>query len=622
MANSERIRVWPSIRRLLALSGSLQRWLYLAMVLALVDAGATILSSFALARMVDAVLVGDSAGFASALALTTALMGASIPLGLGRTRALGLFSERTMAGLRVRVAERATVMPMAYLESRHTGDLLALVNADLSKVQALLDGSLLTVVSQTVLALGALAALVVISWPLALVSTILIPVMFLVMSRMSTPVAQRSQEMQEELGRTIGVAQDGLAGLMVTRVFGLAGVMDARFREVNQRTLQHGLALTRLRAFVTAGGAAFGVLPFLITFGFGGWLAISGSLTFGRLMAFINMLNHVANPLGSLPPAIASLGEAAGAAQRLFDLLDAPREREGGLAFAPVPGAPVAALRDVAFGYEAEPVLAGVSLTAEAGQTIALVGPSGSGKSTVLKLLLGFYPPDAGTLALQGHDLVEWSLAEARGQMAYMGQEPYLFPISLRENIALGRPDGAVAPTLGEIEQAARLADIHDDIRALPQGYDTLAGERGARFSGGQRQRLALARAIMRDAPLLLLDEPTAALDAESEAQVQAALERFMADRTTLVVAHRLSTIRDAGHILVLDGGRIVEEGTHDELMALGGRYRMLYERQIASDDALAEASSPDAASAAADLGATAGCTVVAGEAAEEEQNG
>jgi ABC-type multidrug transport system fused ATPase/permease subunit len=370
---------------------------------------------------------------------------------------------------------------------------------------------------------------------------------------------------------------------MVTRVFGLAGIMDHRFREANQRTLQHGLALTRLRALVSAGSAAFGVLPFLITFGFGGWLAISGDLTFGRLSAFINMLNHVASPLGTLPPAIAGLGEAAGAAQRLFELLDAPIEREGGAALDPVAGAPVVALGDVAFGYGAEQVLSGVSLTAGAGQTIALVGPSGSGKSTILKLLLGFYPAGRGTVALQGQPLDQWSLPAARNQMAYMGQDPYLFPVSLRENIALGR-SGQIPPAQAEIEQAARLADIHDDIMALPQGYDTPAGERGARFSGGQRQRLALARAIMRDAPLLLLDEPTAALDAESESQVQAALERFMAGRTTLVVAHRLSTIRDADRIVVLDNGQIVEQGTHDDLMALGGRYRMLYERQLADD--------------------------------------
>ncbi len=582
---SSPVRVLPAIQRLLRLSGGQRRWLYLAMALAVADAGATIAGAFWLARTIDAVLANQRPQFFTALVITTCLMGAGIPLGLWRTRALGLFSERAIADLRARVAERATVLPMAYLETRHTGDLLALVNADLGKVKAMLGGSLLTIVSQTTLALAALTALFVISWPLALVSTLLIPIMYGLMGRISGPVAERSQQMQEELGQTMALAQDGLGGLLVTRVFGLAPLMDVRFREANQRTLQHGLALTRLRALVGAGSSVFGVMPFLITFGFGGYLAISGSLTFGRLAAFINMMNHVANPLGSLPPAIASLSEAAGAAQRLFDLLDAEPERQEGDTLAPDPDAPVALLQEVAFAYDTDPVLAGVSLEARPGETIALVGASGSGKSTILKLLMGFYAPTAGSIRLQGQDLAAWSLAAAREQMAYMGQESYLFPVSLGENIALGRATSKQPPSEAEIESAARLADIHDDIVALPDGYATLAGERGARLSGGQRQRLALARAIMRDAPLLLLDEPTAALDAESEAQVQDALERFMAGRTTLMVAHRLSTIRDADRILVLDDGRIVEQGTHDKLMALHGRYRMLYERQVSADN-------------------------------------
>jgi ABC-type multidrug transport system fused ATPase/permease subunit len=579
---TEKLQVWPAIRRLVRMSGREQLWLYLAMGAAVIEAGTTVASSLWLGRTIDAVLGGSESRFGPYLALTVLLMGMSAPLGLGRTRALGLFSERTMASLRERVARQATVMPVAYLESRHTGDLLTLVNADLGKVQALLGAGLLTVVSQTVLALAALTALIAISWSLALVSTLMLPLMFVVMSRIATPVAMRSQEVQEELGQAMSVAQDGLGGLMVTRAFGLAGLMDTRFRTANQRALQHGLAVTRLRALADAGGSVFGVLPFLVTFGFGGYLAISGGLTFGRLAAFINMLNHVANPLGTLPPAIAGLGEAAGAAQRLFGLLDAPGERSDG---APAPGAhalapatPVVAMRDITFGYASEPVLSGLSLSAAAGETVALVGSSGSGKSTVLKLLLGFYHVTAGQITLLGRDLSEWSLAGARSTMAYMGQEPYLFPVSLAENIALGRPGASRE----EIEQAARLADIHDDIAALPFGYETMAGERGARLSGGQRQRVVLARAILRDAPLLLLDEPTAALDAESEAQVQAALDRFMAGRTTFVVAHRLSTIRDAGHVVVLDRGHIVEEGSHDELMARGGRYRALYERQVA----------------------------------------
>jgi ABC-type multidrug transport system fused ATPase/permease subunit len=331
----------------------------------------------------------------------------------------------------------------------------------------------------------------------------------------------------------------------------------------------------------------FGVLPFLITFGFGGWLATTGRLTFGNLFAFVNMLNFVANPLSSLPPTFNRIAGATGAAQRVYALLDQPPERSDGGRF-PADGADptVLCLDRVGFAYDDEPVLQEVSFTVARGQTVAIVGSSGGGKSTLLKLLLGFYPAQRGQLYLFGRELARWSLSAAREQMAFVAQDTYLFPVSMADNIGCGRPGASRR----EIERAARMANIHQYISSLPEGYDTLVGERGVRLSGGQRQRLSLARAILKDAPILLLDEPTSALDTESEALVQDALERFMSDRTTLVIAHRLSTIRDADRVLVLEDGRIVEQGTHDELMSRQGRYHELYLGQF--DDAAPPAAS------------------------------
>lgn len=593
MTNSEvkqpDMNLWKELRRLLRFSGRNRIWFYLALIAAIADVAITIRWNLGLARFIDAVSTGHTDDYIRYLLLIIVLFAIGMPTSALRTYSIGRFSETTIATLRARFAEQASVLPMRVLEQRHTGDLLSVVNADLARMKALTASLLIDVVHRSLMGLAALVVLFVFSWQLALVSTILIPIMIVVMGKLNAPIAKRSAEMQEAVGAVIGIAQDGLAGLMVTKAFNLAPVMDERFGVANRETMHKGLLLARLRAATDGGGAVFSYFPFLVTFGFGGYLALNGLMTFGSLMSFINLMNFVANPLSQLPPALAGISEGFGAAQRLFAILETTPERSNGTNFANDSVSDAVQYVHVGFTYDADAsaklTLQDVTARILRGQTVAIVGGSGGGKSTLLKLLLGYYPVGAGSIQLFGHDLNEWSLRAARDQMAFVAQDTYLFPVSVAENIACGKP-GAEPH---EIERAACMANIHDFIAQLPEGYQTLVGERGARLSGGQRQRIALARAILKDAPILLLDEPTSALDTESESLVQEALERFMVGRTTIVVAHRLSTIRRANHVLVVEEGRVVEEGTHEALMARAGRYRELYMRQFEDASPVAE---------------------------------
>ncbi len=566
------------VRRILSIAGPARGWLVAAIAVDLLLAALLIIGNHFTRRFFEAVASQDAQVFWLYVGLAVSTSTANIPLAYLKVRGVGRFAENTLARLRTMIAARAASLPIGALEARHSGDLVSVLNADLEKLRILLSAHLVDLVGQSARALAAFGYILSVNWVLALTATILTPLIFIAISVMTQPIGKRSEEMQTEIGRVVSVAQDGLTGAMVVKAFNLTGLLDDRFREANQSALGKGREIARLRAIIEGAALPMSITPFILAVGLGGYFVLQGQVTFGALFAFINLLNFVINPLSSIPNILAGITEATGAGQRIFELLDQPSERTDGDVVAARPGPAVAVERlTFAFADSPEPVLRDVSFSVEPGQTVALVGPSGSGKSTLIKVLLGYYPIANGTVRLLGSDLNDWRLAAARDQVALVAQDTYLFPIGLGDNIKLGRPDA----TQADVERAARLANIHDFISALPDGYATNAGEWGARLSGGQRQRISLARAILKDAPILLLDEPTSALDTESEALVQQALAAFTQGRTTLVIAHRLSTIKTADRVLVLQEGAIVEAGTHAELLAQGGVYLDLYQRQF-----------------------------------------
>jgi ATP-binding cassette subfamily B protein len=559
-----------------------KRRIAIALAALLVASGATLALPIAVRRVID---VGFSAGESQlANSYFAILIGVVAVLALAssiRFYFVMTVGERVVSSLRADVFRHLTRLEPAFFDASRSGDLVSRLTADTTQIKSTFASTASIALRNVIMFLGALGLMVATSPRLSAIVVGAIPLVVLPLVFSGRSVRKRARAAQDRLADASAFASEALGAIRTMQSFGAERATAARFEGASEEAYGASRDATRSRAWLSGVAIFLVSASVVLVLWVGATEVFAGRMTGGRLSQFVLYAVLAASSLGQLSEVYGDISAAAGAAGRLGEILATkpaiaapPHPRP-----LPEPASGALAFEGVSFRYPGREqlALADLDLAVRPGERVALVGPSGAGKSTVLQLALRFYDPFAGRVLVDGVAGPEADPAQWRSRFALVPQEPTVFGVTVAENIAYGRPQASRA----EIEEAARLAAADAFVRALPQGYDTVIGERGVTLSGGQRQRLAIARALLTDAPILLLDEATSALDSESERAVQDALDRLMRGRTTLVVAHRLATILSADRILVMEEGRVVEEGTHTDLVAKGGLYARLARLQF-----------------------------------------
>ncbi|HSF81647.1 MAG TPA: ABC transporter transmembrane domain-containing protein [Anaerolineales bacterium] len=583
-------------RRLLRFVRPYRGRLTLALVSIVVGSALGLAGPYTLQFLIDAVFQRNDRQMLNRITLVLiAIFGTQSIFYLVRAYMLAFIGERVMADLRLRLFEHLQGLSLSFYNEQRTGELVSRLTNDVSTVRAVVTSDISTALSQSLTFVGALVIIILTNWRLTLFMFVLIPIVMGIAIYFGRRLRALSSSVQDQLANATTVLEESISGVRVVKSFTRERYEIGRFTESIERTF--ALAMKRIRLSATFGPSVsfLGFAAVVSIFWFGGREVLAGHLTAGQLFMFLVLTLTIAGSIGQFSGLWTGLQEALGATKRLFEILDTQSdiEEQPDAALLPTVAGRIA-FEDVSFAYRDDLdtfILKDIDLEIQPGEVLALVGPSGAGKTTLVNLIPRFFDPSEGRVLIDGYNLQDVQLQSLRQQIGIVPQETLLFGGSVRENILYGRLDASEAEMLA----AAEAANAHEFIQQLPKGYETLVGERGVKLSGGQRQRIAIARAILKDPRILLLDEATSSLDSESEGLVQEALERLMENRTSIVIAHRLSTIQNADRIAVLEDGRLVELGTHIDLIEIDGLYARLHRMQFNSHvQAVAEAGDGD----------------------------
>jgi ATP-binding cassette, subfamily B, multidrug efflux pump len=553
--------------------------LALVLLLVLVSTVLGLAGPYLLGRAIDGyIATGDAAGLARiALWMLAAFLGGNLVDAFSGWL-VARVSQQALQSLRRDLFGHAQTLPLRFFDTHSAGELMSRLTNDIDAINTAVSQNVVALLTSVLSLVGILVAMFVLNFWLALASVVVVPIMFWFTNFVARYTRKGFRELQVNLGQLNGVMEEAISGQRVIQMFRRNEPVAELFRENNERVFRSAVTANSYALLLMPMTNQLGNLFVIAIAGLGGWLALRDLVTVGTIVTFISYGRSFINPVRQLANMYNSIQAALAGAERVFEILDASPERDAPDA---VPLGEVAGhvtFDNVHFSYvEGTPVIRNMTLQAEPGQTVALVGPTGAGKTTIVNLLMRFYETDAGAICIDGTDIRRLRAAELRQQLGMVLQDTFLFAATVMDNIRYGQPEA----TDEEVMEAARLADADHFIRLLPDGYQTMLSERASNLSQGQSQLLAIARAILANPAILILDEATSSVDTRTEARIQRALLRLMEGHTSFVIAHRLSTIRDAANVVVIRDGEIVEQGAHQELLDRRGFFYQLYMSQF-----------------------------------------